>query len=161
MWGTKFDMQQVQELNNFIPMVGRLAGRERVKIEDSKNYGSAVLFGIIAIFVMLIVSSFIFSLILRFTSTQESSLGVITTAITFITLFAGGFIAGGKGKEKGWLIGGLTGIGYTLIIFLFQYLGYDSLFSMEQVIYHVCFILTAMMGGILGVNMSTPKTRSA
>lgn len=98
---------------------------------------------------------------MRFTSTQEASLGVITTAISFITLFAGGFIAGTKGKEKGWLIGFLTGIAYTLIIFLFQYLGHDSLFNMEQIIYHICYIITAMMGGILGVNMSTPKTRSA
>lgn len=106
------------------------------------------------------MSSFVFSLILRFTSTQESSLAIVTTAISFITLFAGGFITGSKGKQKGWLIGALTGIGYSLIIFLFQYLGYDSLFNLEQIIYHACYILTAMMGGILGVNMSTPKTRS-
>lgn len=120
-----------------------------------------MLFGVIAVFILLIVSSLVFSLILKFTSTQESSLGVITTAITFVTLFVGGFIAGAKGKQKGWLIGGLTGILYTLIIFLFQYLGYDSLFTLEQIIYHVCYILTAMMGGILGVNMNTPKTRKA
>ncbi|TKC20060.1 TIGR04086 family membrane protein [Robertmurraya kyonggiensis] len=129
-------------------------------MEESKSFGSAVLFGVIAVFLLLIISSFIFSLILRFTSTQESSLGIVTTAITFITLFVGGFVSGGKGKQKGWLIGSLTGILYTLIIFLFQYLGYDSLFSVEQIIYHVCYILTAMMGGILGVNITTPKTRS-
>ncbi|MGG0716349.1 TIGR04086 family membrane protein [Robertmurraya massiliosenegalensis] len=138
-----------------------LVRRERVKIEESKNHGIAVLYGVIAIFLLLIISSFIFSIILRFTSTQESSLGVITTIISFITLFAGGFITGRKGKEKGWLIGTLTGVLYTIIIFLFQYLGYDSLFSLEQMIYHVCYIITAMMGGILGVNMSTPKTRNA
>ena len=132
-----------------------------VKIEESKNYGSAVLYGIIAIFLLLVVSSLVISLVLKFTSTQESSLEFLTTAISFVTLFAGGFIAGGKGKQKGWLIGSLTGIVYTLIIFLFQYLGYDSLFSLEQMIYHICYILTAMMGGILGVNMSTPKTRNA
>ncbi|WP_077214095.1 TIGR04086 family membrane protein [Bacillus dakarensis] len=132
-----------------------------VTIEESKNYGNAVLFGIIAIFLLLIVSSLVVSIVLKFTATQESSLEFITTAISFVTLFAGGFIAGGRGKQKGWLIGALTGLTYTLIIFLFQYLGYDSLFSIEQIIYHICYILTAMMGGILGVNMSTPKTRNA
>lgn len=131
-----------------------------VKIEESRNYGSAVLFGVIVIFVLFVISSLIFSLILKFTAIEESSLKFIATAISFVALFAGGFITGGKGKQKGWLIGGLTGILYSLIIFFFQYLGYDRLFSMYQVIYHACYILTAMMGGILGVNMSTIKTRT-
>ncbi|WP_307405896.1 hypothetical protein [Neobacillus ginsengisoli] len=39
---------------------------------------------------------------------------------------------------------------YSLIIFLFQYLGYDSLFNIEQFIYHICYTLIDMMGGILG-----------
>lgn len=107
------------------------------------------------------MSSLIFSLILRFSSTQETSLQFIVTAVSFVTLFVGGFISGGKGKQKGWLLGGLTGLVYSLIIFLFQYLGYDRLFDVEQVVYHTCYILTAMMGGILGVNISTTKTRNA
>lgn len=132
-----------------------------VKIEESRSFGSAVLYGIIVIFLLLVISSLVISLILKFTSVGESSLQFITTAISFVVLFVGGFISGGKGKQKGWLIGGLTGIVYSLVIFLFQYLGFDKLFSINQVIYHVCYILTAMMGAILGVNMSTPKTRNA
>lgn len=116
------------------------------------------MFGTIAIFLILILSSFIISFILKFTSTQEASLNIVTTVITFLALFIGGFISGGKGKEKGWLIGALTGIFYTVIIFLFQYLGFDQLFSFEQIVYHICFIITAMMGGILGVNLSSSRT---
>ncbi|WML45518.1 TIGR04086 family membrane protein [Neobacillus sp. PS3-40] len=97
----------------------------------------------------------IFSFILRFTSVREISLQYIITAISFIGLFGGGFLSGGKGKQKGWLIGGLTGLIYSLIVFLFQYLGYDRLFTGEQIIYHICYTLIAMMGGILGVNMSS------
>ena len=126
---------------------------------ESKNLGKAVLFGVIAIFLLAIVSSFIFSLLLRFTSVQESSLQYVMTSISFLSIFIGGFITGGNGKQRGWLIGGATGLTYSLIIFLFQFLGYDSLFSFEQIIYHICYILTAMMGGILGVNIvgSSPK----
>lgn len=83
------------------------------------------------------------------------------TGVSFITLFLGGFVSGGKGKQKGWLVGGLTGIVYTTIIFLFQFLGMDSLFSFEEIVYHICYILTAMMGGILGVNLSTTSKRAA
>lgn len=119
--------------------------------------GVSILYGIVSIFVVAIVCSLIFSLLLRFTSTQESSLQFIVTAVSFISLFIGGFISGGKGKEKGWLLGGGTGLIYSIIIFLFQYLGHDSLFTVEQIIYHTCYMLVAMMGGILGVNMTTAK----
>lgn len=126
---------------------------------ESRSLGIAVLQGVIAIFVLAILSSFIFSLLLAFTSVQESSLQYIVTTVSFISLFIGGFITGGKGKQKGWLIGGATGIVYSTIIFLFQYLGHDSLFSTEQIIYHICYILTATMGAILGVNMTSSNSR--
>lgn len=88
------------------------------------------------------------------------SVQYIITALSFIGLFGGGFLSGGKRKQKGWLIGGVTGLIYTLVVFLFQYLGYDRLFSIEQVIYHTCYTLIAMMGGILGVNLSTNHSRT-
>ncbi|WP_462412351.1 TIGR04086 family membrane protein [Neobacillus sp. Marseille-QA0830] len=121
----------------------------------------SIVYGLIFIFAFAIVCSLIFSLLLRFTSVQESSLQYVVTALSFIGLFGGGFLSGGKRKEKGWLIGGLTGLVYSLIIFLSQYLGYDRLFSAEQFIYHTCYVLIAMMGGILGVNISTGNSRSA
>jgi putative membrane protein (TIGR04086 family) len=130
--------------------------RGRMTIE-SKNMGVSILYGVVVIFLVAVISSLIFSLILQFTSTREASLQFIVTAVSFIALFIGGFVSGGKGKAKGWLLGGGTGLLYSLVIFLFQYLGKDSLFSMEQVIYHTCYMLVAMMGGILGVNMTTSR----
>ena len=125
-----------------------------VIIEESKNIGSAVVMGTIAIFIFAIVSSLLFASLLRFTSLQESSVQFIITAISFISIFMGGFISGGKGKQKGWMLGGLTGLLYSVTIFLFQFLGLDHLFNFEQIVYHICYILIAMMGGILGVNLS-------
>ncbi|MDP4083385.1 MAG: TIGR04086 family membrane protein [Bacillota bacterium] len=130
-----------------------------MKIE-SKSFGTAIVYGLIFIFIFAALCSLIFSLILRFTSVREVSLQYIITAFSFIGLFGGGFLSGGKRKQKGWLIGGLTGLIYSFIIFMFQYLGYDRLFTGEQFIYHICYILIAMMGGILGVNMSTNSSRT-
>jgi len=132
--------------------------KERFTIEESKHVGSAILYGLIAIFILLITSSILFSLLLRFTSLQESSLQYIITIVSFITLFAGGFISGGKGKQRGWFLGGLTGFIYSVIVFLFTFLGLDQLFTMEQFIYHICYTLICMMGGILGVNLSKGST---
>nr|WP_259549505.1 TIGR04086 family membrane protein [Heyndrickxia oleronia] len=127
----------------------------------AKKLGTSLIFGVFSIFVLITISSVIFAFILRFTELQEGSIKLIVTIISFIALFIGGFICGGKGQQKGWLSGGLTGIVYTFIIFLFQYLGYEKLFTSEQTIYHICYILTAMMGGVLGVNMTSSPPRKA
>lgn len=128
---------------------------------ESKNLGKAVLYGVMAIFFLAALSSLVVSLLLKFTSVQESSLQYVMTSISFLSIFVGGFITGGKGKQKGWMIGGGTGLAYSLIIFLFQFLGYDSLFTFEQIIYHTCYIITAMMGGILGVNIAGGNSKRA
>nr|WP_254660796.1 TIGR04086 family membrane protein [Bacillus sp. FJAT-27225] len=124
---------------------------------ETRSMGRGILYGLVFIFAFALISSLVFSLLLRFTSLKEVSLEYIITAMSFIGLFGGGFLSGGKVGEKGWMLGGLTGLLYSFIIFLFQYLGHDKLFDVEQIVYHVCYILISMMGGILGVNLAGPK----
>lgn len=114
----------------------------------------SVFYGLAVIYVIAALSSLVFSLLLKFTSLSEQSLSWTITIISFICLFIGGFVSGGKGKEKGWLLGGLTGILYTLFNFLYQYLGFDALFSNTQMIYYACFIGTSILGGVIGVNVA-------
>ncbi|MGD6774380.1 TIGR04086 family membrane protein [Sutcliffiella horikoshii] len=128
---------------------------------ESKRLGLAIMYGLITVFMLAIVISFIFSLLLRFTSLQETSVAWIIVTLSFITLFIGGFISGGRGKEKGWLLGGATGGAYTFVIFLFQYLGNDALFNMQQMLFHLGFIGIAALGGIIGVNVSGGYTSKA
>ncbi|MEH7223118.1 TIGR04086 family membrane protein [Bacillus sp. JJ1566] len=126
-----------------------------------RKMGVAMVYGVVAIFVIVIVSSLLISLLMRFTSLQESSMSWVILGASFLALFAGGFVSGGKGKEKGWLIGGGTGILYSIIVFIVQFLGYDATFSAEQTIYHAGFLAAAVIGGIFGVNMTTPSRREA
>ncbi|WP_033828317.1 TIGR04086 family membrane protein [Bacillus andreraoultii] len=128
---------------------------------DSRRLGISVLIGLGVIYVVAAFCSLIFSLILKFTSVQEIQLNLVITIISFVSLFIGGFVAGGRGKEKGWLLGALTGFLYTGINFMFQYLGFDSVFNFEQLIYYICFTVTAIMGGILGVNIIGNHSRQA
>ncbi|WP_223702948.1 TIGR04086 family membrane protein [Sutcliffiella deserti] len=119
------------------------------------------MYGLITIFMFAVAISFVFSLLLRFTSLQESSIAWIILTLSFLTLFIGGFVSGGKGKEKGWVLGATTGGAYTLVIFLFQYLGNDSLFTLHQMLFHLGFIGVATLGGIIGVNMSGGNVKKA
>ena len=113
---------------------------------------TALLYGWIAIFALMLLSSFVLALFIRYTELSHSTLEWLTLGLGLFYLFVGGFLSGLKGKDKGWLLGALTGIGYSLFIFLYQLLAYDQMFSGEQWLFHGLFLLTAILGGIFGVN---------
>lgn len=113
----------------------------------------ALLYGWIFILVFILVSSFILTLILQFTEIRQQTLSWVAFSVGLIGLFIGGMITGIKGKSKGWIIGGLTGLGFTVFIFLVQFLGYQNGFSLEQTLHHLGFILAAILGGMIGVNL--------
>ncbi len=119
-----------------------------------KSFSYGVMYGTAVIFIIAIVCSFLFSSILRWSALTESSVQFSITVTSFIALFLGGFISGKFAQSKGWMAGGLTGVLYSLTMFSYQSLGYQAPFHWEQFVYHSCFIITAMMGGILGVNLS-------
>ncbi|WP_249870990.1 TIGR04086 family membrane protein [Oceanobacillus saliphilus] len=118
-----------------------------------KNQFIALLYGWIAVFGIILLSSFILALILNFTAFERPGLEWATLIIGLLALFSGGIIAGIKGKAKGWMIGGTIGLGFSLIIFLIQYLGYQQGFSLEQSLYHLAYLGAALLGGIIGVNL--------
>lgn len=89
----------------------------------SKSRLTALLYGWIAVFGIMLLASLILSLLLRFTSLDSSALSWSTLIISLTALFAGGLTAGLKGKEKGWVLGGLTGLGFIIFVLLYQYLG--------------------------------------
>ncbi|HZH58491.1 MAG TPA: TIGR04086 family membrane protein [Metabacillus sp.] len=126
---------------------------------ETKKWGKAILYGLITIFVIALVTSLIFSLLLKFTNLTESSITWIILGLSIFALFIGGFVAGGNGKEKGWLIGGITALLFSLIILLFKFLGYGEIFSMQELMYHGGFLLVAMLGGIFGVNMASSRAK--
>lgn len=113
----------------------------------------ALVYGWIVILILIFVFSILLTFLIRFTTISEKSITFITLAVGIIALFAGGLIAGIKGKGKGLIIGGLTGLGFTLFIFLIQYLGYDQIFSMKQTVHHLIYFIAAAIGGIVGVNV--------
>ncbi|KYD15307.1 TIGR04086 family membrane protein [Saccharococcus caldoxylosilyticus] len=122
------------------------------------RWGTAVVYGVVTIFLLAAVISFFLSLILKWTDVQEASLTWIIFAGSLLSMFIGGLIAGGKGKEKGWLTGGMTSLLFTAIIFLFQFLGLAKSFTLEQWIYHLIFFVAAALGGIVGVNMKASRS---
>lgn len=124
---------------------------------ETKKMSVAIIYGVASIFILAMIASLVISILLRFTALTESSLSLFMMIITFLSIFIGGFITGGIGKKQGILLGGGTGLFYLAIILLFQYLGHDTLFTVKQWIIYICFIITSIMGGILGVNIKGGK----
>ncbi|AEH47051.1 TIGR04086 family membrane protein [Parageobacillus thermoglucosidasius] len=119
--------------------------------------GTAIVYGIVTIFLLAALISFFLSLILKWTDIQESSLTWVIFAGSLLSVFIGGFVAGGKGKEKGWFTGGTTSLLFSFIVFLFQFLGLEKAFTLEQWLYHLSFFVAAAIGGIAGVNITASR----
>ncbi|KKE80540.1 TIGR04086 family membrane protein [Oceanobacillus caeni] len=118
-----------------------------------KQLFHALLFGWITVLGLILISSVIIAFLLKVTSLDENLLSWIALVIGILSLFIGGLITGLKGKAKGWIVGAITGIGFTVFTFLVQYLGYQQGFSMEQSLHHIGFIFAAVIGGVIGVNI--------
>ena len=91
------------------------------------NQFTALLYGWIVVLLLVLFASMILALFLKFSSLDEATLSWLTLVIGLISLFIGGLVAGLKGKSKGWVIGSLIGVGFTLFVFFVQYLGYKQI----------------------------------
>lgn len=118
----------------------------------------AILYGLITTLAIIIFASAMVAVVIKFTNISEATLGFVTLAIGLITLFVSGIVSGLKAKQKGWLIGLIIGLSFTLFTFIVQYLSVDSSFSIEQIVYHSTYTLAAIIGSIFGVNLSVNKT---
>ncbi|EGL81629.1 hypothetical protein CathTA2_2992 [Caldalkalibacillus thermarum TA2.A1] len=116
-----------------------------------------VLTGLLTIIVILLSLSLIFSLVLYFTSLPETTLQWFLMPTTLVTVLIGGLIAGYQSGRKGWYFGGLTGLGFILLSWLLSYLGYETPISVYTLLQYAGFLLIAMLGGIIGVNLSPQR----
>lgn len=117
----------------------------------------AILFGWITMVLSLLVTTTLLAFIIRFSSIKEITVLTVSIIVAFFTLFIGGLVAGLKSKSNGIIIGLFTGGGFTLVTFLVQFLGYNDLFSVKQLLFHSAYIVTAIIGSILGVNFMQLK----
>jgi putative membrane protein (TIGR04086 family) len=113
-----------------------------------------ILSGLLTVIVILLSASIFLSLVAHLSSVKESTLQSITVPITLITLFIGGFIAGRRSGAKGWYYGGLTGLSFLILIWLVSFLGFDASFSLKNVLTYASYLVLAICGGVIGVNMS-------
>src|SRR5699024_715132 len=118
-----------------------------------KRLWMALLYGWTIILFIVLTSSAVLAIVIKHSNITEQTLSYITLIIGLVTLFIGGLVAGLRGKSNGWMLGFIVGLGFSLLILLIQYLGFNEIFSVKQIVFHITYILCAVVGSIVGVNL--------
>ncbi|NMA91306.1 MAG: TIGR04086 family membrane protein [Amphibacillus sp.] len=115
---------------------------------------TAVMYGWLSVIILLVITSIILAIFLRFTSLTNPLLNQLAMILSCLIMFISGLVSGIKAKQKGWIIGLMLSVSYSFVIYLFSYLGYGEHFSMIQWLTHLGFLIVTMIGAIFGVNIA-------
>ncbi|NOU73337.1 TIGR04086 family membrane protein [Paenibacillus sp. LMG 31458] len=108
--------------------------------------------GLVYSLCMMTIGTIVTSLFLLLTSTQESSLHMLTTIIHAVSLFIGGWVSGKRAGNRGWYHGGIVGFVYFILIFLVGFLAFDAGLNLQSLQLLSILFVSGALGGILGVN---------
>ncbi|MFD3214242.1 TIGR04086 family membrane protein [Bacillus sp. BR_7a] len=123
-------------------------------MDGTKKLSTAIGFGIVTLLMLATVTSMIMALLLKFTDMTEGTLAVTIFILALLSMLISGFTAGKKAQGKGWLVGFTTGLTFTILVFLVNYLGFSQTLSNSQLLYQLALMGASTLGGIFGVNMS-------
>ena len=121
---------------------------------DNKNNVINIFKGIVISFILTLILLFIFSIILTYTQIPESTIGPVMIIITVISILIGSSISTIKIRKNVIINGGIIGMIYILILYLFSSM-FETGFSVNiySIIMIVFSIIAGMIGGIVGVNI--------
>lgn len=114
---------------------------------------SQLLAGVIFSLLWLAAGALLLSLLLHFTTMQESNLGSYTLIIHAFSSLAGGFTAGKRSERKGWSNGGMLGILYGLIVIIISFLASDASITLHSFTIVGAALVSGAFGGMIGVNL--------
>jgi len=119
-----------------------------------RNQMFAVLYGCVTIFILLIICNTMLTFAIQTQFVTHENIFLVSFLVGLVILFISGVITGIKGKEHGWLLGGFVGIIFILMIVFIQYVGLEEQILLKQSIYLITYMLSAMIGSVVGVNFT-------
>lgn len=123
-------------------------------VESAPRAGAVILKGLVISFILTLVSVFIFSVVLTYTNTPESTIFPVIAFITAISILIGSSISTIKINKKGIINGGIIGFIYIFILYLLSSIittGFAV--NVNTIILMAAATLAGMVGGIVGVNI--------
>ncbi len=100
---------------------------------------------------------FLFALVMYFTEMGFEYSAVFATVSAAVGCFFGGFYAAKKIGQKGLLNGAIIGIITFAIITLISLIVDDGALTVNTLFHFIIFMLSAIIGGVIGVNKGQNK----
>lgn len=123
-------------------------------VESAPRGGMVIIKGIVISFILTLISVFIFSIVLTYTSTPESTIFPVIAFITAISILIGSSISTIKINKRGIINGGAIGLIYILILYLLSsIITTGFMVNLNTIILIAAATLAGMIGGIVGVNI--------
>lgn len=122
-----------------------------------KSQVMGAVYGWVSTLVLLIISNSILTVTIQYQLVTHDNIFFISFILGLIILFISGVIAGIKGKENGWLLGGLVGIVFLAMTMFIQYVGLEEQITLKQTLFLICYVLSAIIGSVLGVNITSKQ----
>jgi len=107
--------------------------------------------GLFIAIIWLGAGALLLSLMLRFSSLQESALPALAMTVHGLAALAGGFSSGRRSARKGWYYGAILGAVYALIILLIGFLAADAPFAWSTLSLLGVTSAAGALGGMFGV----------
>ncbi len=123
----------------------------------NKDMGKRTYFlkGILLAFIITIVMIIIFSLLVMFTGIKENKIPLLNNIAMITSIAISSIYVAFKIKEKGWIQGGLVGVGYYIILIILN-LFFIKPFQIDLIsgTRLVLATITGVIGGMIGINLS-------
>lgn len=114
-----------------------------------------VIKGSIFAIVISLIAVFIYALILTYTNVSENTITPVIIVIAGISILIGSYISNLKIKKQGMLNGALVGLIYMLFIYITSSITFTGFnLNMNSIIMILVGMITGIIGGIIGVNLS-------
>lgn len=115
----------------------------------------ATLPGLWYAYLWMMFGSLILSLLLKWSQLGEGNLGGWTYVVHALSVILGSFVSGKRSNRKGWHQGALTGLMYSIVLFIVSFLALDSTIEIKDFLLFIPALLLGTLGGIAGKNAQT------
>lgn len=122
--------------------------------KDSSRYTYYLTKGLLISFAITVILMILFTLMLTFTNISENMLTVFNSISIISSIVIGALYSSYKTNRKGWIVGGIIGFCYIIIIILINAIINKELsFNLYIIIKMLIALIVGMVGGIIGVNL--------
>jgi len=103
------------------------------------------------VFIGILITTIIITLLNYFNILNTSSLKVISIITIILSLFIGGYLTGRKANKKGYLEGIKFGLIMIIIVLLLNLLIFKNEFNLINILYYISLLTSSMIGGMFGI----------